>query len=152
MYQTQQANPSDSKEILELQKAAYLSEAELHNDFEIPPLTQTLDELINDFKFKKFIKILDGSKIIASGQARLEKDTCHIGRMAVWPEWQGKGIGSKLLAELEKVYPEATRFELFTGEKSASNLSMYCRRGYTEYKRALLGKTTIVFLEKYVNQ
>ncbi|GAA5008522.1 hypothetical protein GCM10023206_15110 [Acinetobacter puyangensis] len=37
-----QARLSDSEELLALQKLAYQSEAELNNDDNIPPLTQTL--------------------------------------------------------------------------------------------------------------
>ncbi len=33
---------SDAEEILSLQKLAYRSEAEIYNDFNIPPLVQTL--------------------------------------------------------------------------------------------------------------
>ena len=68
--------------------------------------------------------------------------------MAVWPELHGQGVGSKLLSSLETIFPEANRVELFTGEFSASNLAMYKRRGYSEFKTAKLGKTRVVFLER----
>ena len=35
------ASFEDAKEILDLQKLAYVSEAEIYNDYSIPPLTQT---------------------------------------------------------------------------------------------------------------
>ncbi len=72
--------------------------------------------------------------------------------MAVWPTLQGRGIGSKLLTVLENVYPDASRAELFTGEHSASNLAMYRRRGYVKFKRAMLGKTTVIFLQRNLLQ
>jgi GNAT superfamily N-acetyltransferase len=145
------ANVSDAPEILKLQRAAYQSEAKLHNDFKILPLTQTLEALEADFATKTFLKVVDEERLIASGQVLYENGTCYIGRLAVWPEWQGKGIGSKLLLALENIYPEALRFELFTGAKSASNLAMYKRRGYSEFKRSKVGKTTLVFLERVVH-
>lgn len=39
------AEVSDAEEILSLQKLAYKSEAELYNDFNIPPPVQTLKEI-----------------------------------------------------------------------------------------------------------
>ena len=90
------AKESDAEDILKLQYAAYQSEAALHDDFNIPPLTQSLEELKAEFKTKVILKIEENGELLASGQASLEPGCCHIGRMAVWPQYQGKGIGSKL--------------------------------------------------------
>ncbi|GEA11115.1 GNAT family N-acetyltransferase [Alteromonas sp. KUL49] len=146
------ATIEDAEKLLELQRLAYQSEAQLHNDFSIPPLTQTLDELKADFESKTILKIVEEGQLLASGQARLVSDTCHIGRMAVWPELQGKGVGGKLLSALETLFPQANRVELFTGEFSASNLAMYKRRGYVEFKTAQLGKTRVVYLERVLKR
>jgi len=142
------ATVEDAESILELQRVAYQSEAQLHDDFSIPPLTQTLEQLKLEFGNKTILKIVEDGKLLASGQARLENGTCYIGRMAVWPNLQGKGVGSKLLSSLENVFPEAKRVELFTGENSLANLAMYNRRGYVEFKSAQLGKTKVIFLER----
>ena len=88
--------------------------------------------------------------MLASGQAHYNSGTCHIGRMAVWPELQGKGVGSKLLSALESTFPDTSHVELFTGANSISNLVMYKRRGYIEYNREKLGNTEIVYLRRVV--
>ena len=44
------ATIDDAPEILSLQKLSYLSEAQMYNDYDIPPLTQTLEELKADFE------------------------------------------------------------------------------------------------------
>ena len=142
------ASIEDAQAILTIQKEAYLSEAQLNDDFNIPPLTQTLCELEAQFGSKAILKIVINNKIVGSGQAQLNGVTCHIGRMAVLNEYKGQGIGSKLLSTLEGVYPQATRVELFTGLKSEANLTMYARRGYKQVRQELLGGTTVVFLEK----
>ena len=142
------ADVSDTEALLELQRIAYKSEAELHDDFSIPPLTQTLEEFKASFANRTVLKVVSGDQILASGQVELKGDTSFICRMAVWPESQGQGVGSKLMSALENVYPETKRIELFTGEKSEANLAMYKRRGYKEFNRAKLGKTTVIFLEK----
>lgn len=43
-----EANEEDLKTILDLQKECYLSEAELYNDFDIPPIKQDLESITNE--------------------------------------------------------------------------------------------------------
>lgn len=45
-----QATIDDAEEILQIQKLAYQSEAELYGDYDIPPLKQTVEELRDQFK------------------------------------------------------------------------------------------------------
>jgi len=144
------ATVTDAEDILSLQRTAYLSEARLHDDYDIPPLTQTLDSLMADFEHKTILKIVDNDTLLASGQVRFHDDCSYIGRMAVRPEFQGRGIGSSVLSALEREFPQAKRLELFTGENSVGNLALYQRRGYVPFKTALLGKTNVIFLRRYV--
>ena len=146
--QVEKANTNDAEAILALQKLAYLSEAELHDDFEIPPLTQTLVQLIAEFDVKRVLKIVNNGSIIACGQVYMQQECCHISRMAVHPNFQGKGLGAALMSALENQFPQAERYELFTGNNSTRNLSMYQRRGYVPFKEALLGKTKVIFLRR----
>ncbi|HXY87151.1 MAG TPA: hypothetical protein VEG44_01785 [Candidatus Acidoferrales bacterium] len=43
----QRATAADAENILHLQQVAFISEAEIYNDFPIAPLSQSLDELKN---------------------------------------------------------------------------------------------------------
>jgi hypothetical protein len=45
------ADKSDLKQILDLQYLAYQSEARLINDFTIPPLKQTSEEIEQEYQF-----------------------------------------------------------------------------------------------------
>jgi hypothetical protein len=38
-------SPSDAGEVLTLQRAAYVTEAQVHQDLFLPPLTQSLDQV-----------------------------------------------------------------------------------------------------------
>ena len=87
------AKVEDAKEILNLQKLAYESEAEIYNDLTIPPLTQTLEEIITDFENQVFLKASVEEKIISSVRAYMKQETCLIGRLIVHPNFQGQGIG-----------------------------------------------------------
>ena len=56
---------------------------------------------------------------------------CRIGRLAVRPDRQNRGIGTLLMAAIEERFrPHCLRFEIFTGHKSEKNLSLYAALGY----------------------
>lgn len=144
-----QAGPGDAAEILALQKHAYQTEAELNDDWTIPPLTQTLPEIESEFKTRTFLKAVSKDKIIGSVRAFLDSGTCHIGRLMVFPEYQGKGIGSLLMGKIEAAFPGAKRFELFTSTRSHHNIRLYKRLGYRECRETDLSpKVRLVFMEK----
>ena len=125
---------NDLQEILDLQYLAYQSEALLLNDFAIPPLKQTLKEVEQEFENGMFLKAIDDNDIIiGSVRAYTKNDTLYIGKLIVHPNFQGQGIGSKLLIEIEKAYPQE-RYELFTSDKSVKNIRLYERIGYVKYK------------------
>jgi N-acetylglutamate synthase-like GNAT family acetyltransferase len=136
-------------EILDLQKLAYLSEAEIIDDFTIPPLHQTIDEIRSEFDHQIFLKIGLENRIAGSVRCYLEKETCHIGKLIAHPDCQNSGMGTKLLNAAEKQFPDAERYELFTGQKSKKNLHLYGKNGYRIFKTETISeKLTLVFLEK----
>ena len=57
----------DLSEILDLQKLAYLSEAQLLNNYSIQPLTQTLQELEGEFDGHIILKLTDDSNDMIIG-------------------------------------------------------------------------------------
>ncbi|MBF0532259.1 MAG: NADH-quinone oxidoreductase subunit NuoB [Candidatus Omnitrophica bacterium] len=143
------AQIQDSAEILALQKAAYQSEAELYNDFSLSPLNQSLEEIKADFKSKIFLKAVLNKVIVGSVRAYQEKETCHIGRLIVHPLYQNWGIGTKLLYAIEARFPNAVRYESFTGHKSKRTLYFGRKRGYRECRREKVSlKRERVFFEK----
>ena len=140
----------DAAEILALQKLAYQSEAAIWNDYTIPPLTQTLENLQAQFADHIILKAVDNGEIIGSVRGKQENDTCYIGRVIVHPDRQNRGIGSQLMAAIEAAFPTATRFELFTGQKSERNLYLYQKLGYRIFKEEPLNeRVTLVYLEKH---
>jgi len=144
-----QATPDDASEILALQKLAYQSEAELNDDWTIPPLTQTLPEIMSEFEAKVFLKAVCEDKIIGSVRAALDSGTCQVGRLIVHPDYQRRGIGTLLMNKIETAFPQAERFELFTGIKSINNIRLYQTLGYRKYhEEDLSPKVRIVFMEK----
>ncbi|MEN6438382.1 MAG: GNAT family N-acetyltransferase [Syntrophobacter sp.] len=146
---TEQAFLEDAKEILDLQKLAYQSEAAIYDDFAIPPLTQTLDQIRKDFDRWFFLKVYFDGKIIGSVRAVMKEGTCHIGRLIVHPDFQGRGVGTLLMKEIETRFGRAERFELFTGSRSERNLRFYRELGYCPFaSEAATDRLTLIFLEK----
>ncbi|CAI9397950.1 MULTISPECIES: GNAT family N-acetyltransferase [Citrobacter] len=146
-----QAKPVDAEDILLLQQMAYQSEALLYQDDSIPALQQTLESLRAQFTNTLLLKAsLAEGRIVGSVRGHVVGNTCHVGRLIVHPNFQRRGIGSDLLNALERQFPDITRFELFTGHKSAGNLRLYRRHGYQEYRREPIhAGLTMIYLEKH---
>jgi len=143
------ATLEDAKEILALQKLAYAGEAEIYNDFSIQPLIQTFEQLQNELENRLCLKASIDGRIVGSVRASLREGTCHIGKLIVHPDFQNRGIGSRLMEEIERAFPQAERFELFTGHRSERNLRLYERLGYRVFaSEPATDNLTIVFLEK----
>jgi ribosomal protein S18 acetylase RimI-like enzyme len=132
--------PDDVGEILTLQRAAYVTEAQLYDDCRLPPLTQTYQELEAELAYGFALKAVRGGRIsgriIGAGRAHRDGPVWRIGRLTVAPDAQGQGVGTRLLTELEQHAPAGIeRFTLFTGHLSTANLSLYQRLGYRESAR-----------------
>jgi ribosomal protein S18 acetylase RimI-like enzyme len=146
------ATVADAEEILSLQKLAYRSEAEIYNDFNIPPLLQTPEEIKKDFEKQTFLKATLDGKIRGSVRAFIKEGTCYIGRLIVHPDFQNRGMGKELMQRIEEIFKEAQRFELFTGHRSEKNLHLYRKLGYEISKTVRANdRLNMVYLEKRKN-
>ena len=157
----QPARQQDLPEILAVQRAAFETEAQLVNDWNIPPLTQTLDELTNDWRKGIMLKAVDEYGIIVGTvRGHNAPDGFYIGKLAVLPQWQGRGMGSALLGAIidlaqtapkaaERVTTCASRLVLFTSTKSERNLRLYERFGFKPFKNSATATgVPLVWLEK----
>ncbi|GGS53251.1 GCN5 family acetyltransferase [Planobispora rosea] len=135
MTTIERAEPGDTGEILTVQRAAYVSEAQLYGDPFIPPLIETAEQVRKVVETAVVLVARDGSRVVGAVRGQLSQTTCRVGRLVVAPDMQGRGIGGALLAALHDEVAPAQAFDLFTGHLSEGNLRLYRRHGYRETRR-----------------
>jgi ribosomal protein S18 acetylase RimI-like enzyme len=133
-----------------LVRAAFQSEAVVYGD--IPPLHETGADLEAAFDAGEVVLIaeLDGRAVGTIRGETMRDGTLIVRRLGVLPEARGRGIGRTLLLELEAAYPEAQRFELFTGNLNGTALGLYESVGYLRIgTREVAPGLELVTLEKH---
>ncbi len=163
----QRAEKKDAPEILALQKIAYQSEAEIYGDQSLPALQQTLEQLEQDFERcpgapapsptavsngpeeAVILKAVVNGKIIGSVRGYGIGETAYVTRVIVHPYFRRRGIGRRLLDEIEQAFPNVKRFEAITGHQSKRNLYQFNKRGYQVFKtEPFTPAVTWVYLQK----
>ncbi|SDU84825.1 tRNA (Guanine37-N(1)-) methyltransferase [Microlunatus sagamiharensis] len=126
------ATPADAGEILTLQRAAFVAEARINDSLELPPLTQTLEELAASLLTSDTVLVVrQGTRIVATARVADRADgTWWVSRLMVAPDQQGRGLGSALLRRLLEAVPPGAAAELLTGAASRRNLALYRRFGF----------------------
>ena len=126
--------PGAADELLTLQRAAYVAEAQLYDDVRLPALVQTLDDLVDELAGSTCLAAVAGTRLVGAVRTRERDGVLHVGRLVVAPDQQGHGIGTRLLLAAERVTRLSTA-TLFTGARSTANLRLYRRHGYVETAR-----------------
>ncbi|WP_112236921.1 tRNA (guanosine(37)-N1)-methyltransferase TrmD [Kribbella monticola] len=144
------ATVADAGEIHTLQLAAYLSEAMAYDDFSIPPMQEDLSGTVERVAAGGVWKAVAGTRIVGAVHVLVDGPVARIGRLMVAPDWQGRGVGTKLLRVAEQTAPAGvTQYELFTGAESERNLRLYRKAGYREVRReSQTAKVELVLLAK----
>lgn len=145
------ALPEDAGPILTVQRAAYVSEAQLYGDPFIPPLTESPAQVRAAVDGDGVVLVARlGSRVVGAVRGLVNGRTTQIGRLVVAPDAQRQGIATRLMDAVEAALAaECDEFALFTGHLSEANLRLYRRRGYTETRREHMGgPLTFVHLRK----
>ena len=136
---------------MNLQRAAYVTEAQVHGDLSMPPLVQSLEELTGELIAPGVLALglREEGRLVAAVRVRIGDDAGELGRLVVAPDRQGHGLGSRLLRQTEEELPHCVRLlRLFTGEHSLANQRLYARHGYVEDCRSLAGDYQLVHMTK----
>ena len=133
------AQPSDAGELLTLQRAAFLIEARMNGTLELPPLTETLEELTASIESDTILVARQRGRLVAAVRGVAQPDhRWYIGRLAVAPDLEGRGIGSLMMDRIEDLAPpETVALQLLIGAGSMINQGFYRRRGYVDIERTV---------------
>jgi GNAT superfamily N-acetyltransferase len=123
------ATQADAGPLLVVQRSAYLSEAQRYGDPFLPPLVETLDEVSAAIADGGVLVARLGERVVGSIRWRRDGDICHVLRLSVVGDLQGRRIGSGLLGAVEQA-AGAGSYALFTGAESPDNIRLYERHGY----------------------
>ena len=96
----------------------------------------------------------DGGELLASIEMIPEVDCLLVENIAVRPDQQGRGIGSKLLHHAESLAGSLGfgQVRLYTNAAFQSNLHFYIRRGYREFQRVAVAPGSLaVHLRKPID-
>lgn len=125
----------DAGEAWTVQRAAYVSEAQLHDAPTIPPLVETLDEFRADIADPEVLTFGGwyGSRLVGSVRGRVNGSRMEVARYTVAPDMQGRGVGRALLAAVEGAAPDGVAVLWLTaGERSHGNHRHYRNAGYAK--------------------
>ncbi|WP_328992500.1 tRNA (guanosine(37)-N1)-methyltransferase TrmD [Kribbella sp. NBC_01245] len=132
------ATADDAGELLTLQRACYLQEAQVYGELGIPPLVDGVADVRARLAGSTAWKAVAGTRIVGAVYLDVSEDgeSAEINRLMVTPDWQGRGVGRRLLKLAEDAAPASvTTYKLFTGARSEGNLRLYGKAGYRETGR-----------------
>ncbi|WP_300019422.1 GNAT family N-acetyltransferase [Pseudonocardia sp.] len=136
--------PEHAGELLTVQRAAYVTEAQRYDAPHIPPLVETLGEVHADLESADrgagpvVRAAWIGARLVGSVRGRVDGDRMEISRLTVAPDVQGRGVARALLTAVHAATPDAVRTcWLVTGARSEDNMRLYAAAGYAVTGRAI---------------
>ena len=128
------AQPEDHDAIVACVDAAYQGYVEDIGEKPAP----MLDDYKSLIRAEAVTVAMDGDDVAGLIVMWARPDHWYVDNVAVWPERQGTGIGSILLARAEDVARSAgfTEIRLYTNEAMTANTTYYEHRGYVETHRS----------------
>jgi len=140
---------SDREPILDLHRAAIRSAGSDPDDVPGNEDLETPVESYREIGGELLVLETDGD-IVAMGGYKPRASRVELLRMAVAPDAQGEGYGSRLIEALETRASEAgyERVVLETAARQTQAMAFYPSRGYTETERRTEGPYEVVRFEK----
>ncbi|GAA2824091.1 GNAT family N-acetyltransferase [Crossiella cryophila] len=128
-------HPDHAGELLTLQRAAFVPEAQRYQEPFLPPLLDTLEHL-HSLIANPTVPTLgawQGHRLVGAVRGMIKGPRMELARLAVAPDRQAQGIGGALIQALENAAPpQITTLWLATGTQSTEALTLYKRHGYVQ--------------------
>lgn len=132
--------------IVNLQKKSYIIEADLIDFYDIPPLRDSVESIMETEE--TFYGFMHGDILAGIISYKLEENTVDIHRVAVDPSFFRRGIAKQLIKYLEENV-EAERIAVATGAKNYPAVNLYLSLGFKKIEESVVnGALLIAFFEK----
>jgi GNAT superfamily N-acetyltransferase len=144
------ADPGDAVRILEIQREAFAPAAERYHIPDLPPLVETIAQVETAIREHVVLKAVDATGTVLGAVRGEAREGCvHVGRLVVDPAHQRRGVATRLMVAIERRFPDAGCFELFTGNLNEPGMGLYAKLGYVESRRERVrGVLEVVYLRK----
>ncbi|WP_423410649.1 GNAT family N-acetyltransferase [Heyndrickxia sp. MSNUG] len=128
--------------MLELQRKSYIIEAELIGTTEIPPLTETFEQLQNCGE--TFIGYYIDNKLAGAVSYKREAGTLDIHRVMVHPDFFRRGIAAKLIKHIEAHEKNTSKTIVSTGAANLPAVRLYEKLGFHRTEDAIVGNGIVI--------
>lgn len=140
-----------AEEFLNLQQLSYRVEAEIIGFAQIPPLFETIQDLLDSEEH--YLGYFDDGKLVGALSYEMSNEenivSVHICKMIVHPEHFKKGIASQLLRHLFEHKTDADEFVVSTGAKNDPAIQLYKKFGFvTAFEEQVHPDLSMVTLKK----
>jgi ribosomal protein S18 acetylase RimI-like enzyme len=141
-----QATAADAAAIRELTRAAYAKWVPLISR-EPKPMTANSDEAVVRHRFD--LLYVDDT-LAALIETIREPDHLLVENVAVSPDFQGRGLGRKLMAHAETLAHELSfrTIKLYTNQRFAENIALYRKLGYQVDREEVLPVGVVTHMSK----
>lgn len=130
---------SDAERLTKLMKKTFDQEAKrwLPSDGKVcdyniqPPNYDSIEMTKYSIRELDYYKVMNSGEVVGGVILTLAgKRFARIDRIFIEPDYQGKGIGSKVIALIEALYPSITNWDLETSSRQIYNHFFYEKNGY----------------------
>lgn len=125
-FTTRRLTGADAGELMTVRRAAFVTEAQACADPFIPALTETLAEIRADLNDEDVVTLamFSGTRMVGSVRLQFagENDKVYLGRFAVVPDMQGRGLGMALLHEAAAYVNDGQEVWIFTGQNRRASV------------------------------
>lgn len=146
---------SSAGELMTLRRAAFVTEAQNCGDPHIPALTQTLGELIADLRNPSVVTLGSwaGHRLVGTLRVLLEGTKATLGRFAVAPDMQGKGVGTALmLAMLPYLPDDVSEIWVFTARDQVQSFASVADASSEQQQDETAGRLTRAYLRRLIGE
>jgi N-acetylglutamate synthase-like GNAT family acetyltransferase len=139
---------TDAEELLNLQKLSHEDKALAYDDYMISPMTDSLEDMTEEMNRKVILKASTGNMIVGAIRGYRIDSSCRVERLCINPRYRHKGIGKRLLVELESRFP-SLEYQVVIGERCKEAITFFERQGFVRYDlQQLSDNVAVVYLKK----